>query len=238
MTLVTATMGDQISSRSAFLPYLRLVHLRTSPSPSPPSSSFSRHCCRCNGTAKCLCCACIREGRVCSRCPPGDSGNCHNRDAFQTEPPRLCSSLPLSPCGLTSGAPSCPPLQSSRTPELPSFDLILDLGLSTLRHVLKEARHLWTQVLGDIFQLIYASPSNLQNWKCLFVLPMCVLGNPIKSAYLRWREIQALVKERRRRRRRDEIGDLWADTVILSKQQDLSVHRPNVSPRVGSLGQC
>ena len=37
-----------------------------------------RRCCRCNGTAKCLRCACVRNGTPCSYCLPGEAGNCHN----------------------------------------------------------------------------------------------------------------------------------------------------------------
>ena len=42
-------------------------------------------CCRCNGTAKCLRCACVRRGTPCTSCLPGDGGTCHNRPP---SPPR------------------------------------------------------------------------------------------------------------------------------------------------------
>ena len=35
-------------------------------------------CCRCNGSAKCLRYACVRNGTPCSHCLPGEAGNCHN----------------------------------------------------------------------------------------------------------------------------------------------------------------
>ena len=47
----------------------------------------STRCCRCTGSAKCLQCACVRSGIACSRCLPGDSGNCHNRPSSAAASP-------------------------------------------------------------------------------------------------------------------------------------------------------
>ena len=60
-------------------------------------------CCRCNGTAKCLRCACVRRGTPCTSCLPGDGGTCHNRPP---SPPRGDpSSNTLYPASQPTGPP-------------------------------------------------------------------------------------------------------------------------------------
>ena len=81
-------------------------------SPARPST----RCCRCTGLAKCLQCACVRSGIACSRCFPGDSGNCHNRPssaaASPSQPPssqtsRGSSSRPPTRCCRCNGSAKC-----------------------------------------------------------------------------------------------------------------------------------
>ena len=56
----------------------------------PPPSYFT-----CNGTAKCLRCACVRNGTPCSYCLPGEAGNCHTLSSGHlsstTRPPSASS---------------------------------------------------------------------------------------------------------------------------------------------------
>ena len=55
-------------------------------------------CCRCKSTGKCLLCACVRDGTLCSHCLPGDA------EIFHNTTPRLPHgpSTPLLPGSNTS----------------------------------------------------------------------------------------------------------------------------------------
>ena len=63
------------------IPYLMTTESSSAPCPAP-----NTRCCRCNGTAKCLRCVCVRSGTPYSRCLPGVSGRCHNTLPCDTLP--------------------------------------------------------------------------------------------------------------------------------------------------------
>ena len=42
-------------------------------------TALSRRCCRCNRSAKCVRCACVRNRQPCGSCLPRDHGRCQNR---------------------------------------------------------------------------------------------------------------------------------------------------------------
>ena len=89
---------------AAFLshpPSLSQPPLPPPPPPPPPidyvmssSRGLPPRCCQCKSTRKCFRCACVRDGTPCSRCLPGDAGNCHNTT------PRLPHGVPS--CRLTN----------------------------------------------------------------------------------------------------------------------------------------
>ncbi len=57
----------------------RCALIRHMASRSQPSSNAPlRRCCQCNGSAKCLRCACVRSDTPCSHCLPGETGRCFN----------------------------------------------------------------------------------------------------------------------------------------------------------------
>ena len=87
---------------------------------SPSCSSHSRRCCRCSWTGKCLRCACVRSGALCSDCFPGEVGNCHNnspRDSprYSTPSPSRLLQVSDSSSSTSSSAPGAtPPSPPSR----------------------------------------------------------------------------------------------------------------------------
>ena len=70
---------------------------------STAAPSCPRRCCRCNGTVKCLRCACVRSDIPCSCCLPGEAGNCRN--TLPGGP--LALVLPLSSNSLASSIVPC-----------------------------------------------------------------------------------------------------------------------------------
>ena len=76
-----------------------------------------RRCCRCNGTAKCLRCACVRNGTPCSYCLPGEAGNCHNTlssgHLSSTTRPPSASSIQSSASSAQASQPFVPSSASS-----------------------------------------------------------------------------------------------------------------------------
>ena len=180
-------------------------------------------CCRCNGTAKCLRCSCVRGGIPCSSCLPGDSGSCHNqpssrppsvnhvqgRDStigqFQrpaatspaiSSPPTVCYSSAQASTAVPPSASACPSVSSPVPPPLPSISAILLASIPTLQHVPKGARNSWARVLGDCIFSACEHPDDITSWTRLFMLPKCVLASPHSGHRLRWREILKLVKSR------------------------------------------
>ena len=130
-------------------------------SSSAPCPAPKTRCCHCNGTAKCLRCACVRSGTPCSRCLPGVSGRCHNTLPCGIIPhPALpaattqflgnplagvsSSALTYAPSPLAvSSTPSTvsPPTSPHRLPppsppSLPSLSTIFKSYVPTLWHVM------------------------------------------------------------------------------------------------------
>ncbi len=107
----------------------------TVPMASQPTTRPCR-CCRCNGNAKCLRCACVREGSPCTSCLPGDGGYCHNpgiQPPGSQPPPRILSQPGIPPAPITT------PLNSQDC-RLPPLATVLQTSIPTLKHVPKGAR--------------------------------------------------------------------------------------------------
>ena len=180
-------------------------------------------CCRCNGSAKCLRCACVRSGSPCSRCLPGDSGNCHN-----TLPRGLPPSAPAStsPPVTTSAPVSSPPPVASPAPVTPALSTILQANVPTLHHVPKGARDCWAHALCSCLRAVVCSPDDLSQWSRLFMLAKCVLASPTTGHRLRWREILKRVKSRLQRWADGDLMSLWSEALVdgrsLAKRRDQS----------------
>ena len=118
-----------------------------------------RRCCRCNGTAKCLRCLCVRSGAPCLHCLPGENENCHNSLALAAP----SSVVPPSSSGLSGQLfQDFTPSASSYTgPELPSLSVILQASVPTFQHIPKGARDYWARVLGDCLSLVVDDPADI-----------------------------------------------------------------------------
>ena len=171
------------------------------PSGSPRLEARRRaaRCCRCNGTAKCLKCACVRDRVPCCNCLPGDGGFCHTCHNPQPRaPPSLHpeSTCPVSQ-GQAQGPPTSQPHASSLSgastppflPSLPSLTAILQTSIPTLQHVPKAARNRWAKILGDCLSAACSHLDDITCWSSLFMLAKCVLASPAAAHRMRWREI-------------------------------------------------
>ena len=73
-------------------------------------------CCRCNGSGRCVRCACRRSGRPCTTCLPSRNGRCSNNTNCLTPPapppPAAQAPVPEAPSSAESVVP--PPLCQSR----------------------------------------------------------------------------------------------------------------------------
>ena len=165
----------------------------------PSSNAPLRRCCRCNGSAKCLRCACVRSGSPCSHCLPGEAGRCLPLGTLPPVPP----SPPISPVSS----------QSRQPPNLPTLESVLGTHISTLHHVPKGARDSWAASLNTSISSIVANPSDSSLWLKLLMLAKCILASPAFGHRLRWREILKLVKSRLRRWADGEYLDLWSEAV-------------------------
>ena len=191
------------------------------------SSCFSvtprpRRCCRCNGSAKCLRCACVRNGTPCSHCLPWETGNCHNTlprvHLTSATPPS-----PPTPPSIVPPASSCPSSQPSQVPTpsspptpglvLPSLSTALQSSIPTLQHVPKGARDRWAGVLSDCLSSVVEDPADVSCWSTVFMLAKCVLTSPSAGHRLRWREVLRLVMTRIQRWINGNLAALWSEAV-------------------------
>ena len=104
-------------------------------------------CCRCNGSGRCLNCACVKAGKICTNCLPHRRGKCSNR---ATHPP------PPPPPARVSDSPQRPP--SCGFPEF----VPIATGVFT-----------WGEVDSSAFSTsIKAAYSEVVNWKRnIFTVP-------------------------------------------------------------------
>ena len=105
------------------------------------------------------------------------------------------------------------PLPATSCELLPSLASIFVQTTSTLQHVPKGARDEWAGVVGDVCSSIVADPADLDGRVKLFMLPRCVLANPVRGGRTHWRDTVKLVKSRIRRWRAGDYSALWADMV-------------------------
>ena len=181
-------------------------------------------------------CSYVRNGTLCSRCLPGDSGNCRN-SLLRGPPPTSITPSPLSPAQPASATAGLVP--SSSLPSLPSLSVILHSRIPTLQHVPKGARDHWAQSLSACLLSVVNSPSDLSQWCKLFMLAKCVLASPAAGHRLRWREILQLVKSRLRRWDDGESAALWSealeDGLSLSRRREHSSSASSINIRRAKL---
>ena len=211
------------------------------------SRGLPPRCCRCNGTAKCLRFACVRAGSPCSRCLPGDAGNCRN-----TTPRLPCGpSTPLPPGSNTSppsghhsrGSSAVAPAVQRPDPsspptvcfELPSLTNIFQAPCRTLKHVPKGVRDRWARVFKECLSAVCDAPADLSRWSKLFMLAKCVLASPATGHRLRWREILALVRSRIDRWLAGDLVALCLEAVAGGKSLAKRVQSSSVSQQSSNI---
>ena len=115
-----------------------------------------------------------------------------------------------------SGQSVAPPSgRAVAPPTLPSWDSVFSLRSSTLQHVPKGVRNAWASLVSSVFSAINHNPLVLDNWRKLFLLPRCILANPLNGDgdRLGWRKLQGIVNLRIRKWQRGEILNLWEEFV-------------------------
>ena len=181
-----------------------------------------RRCCRCNGTAKCLRCACVRDGTCCSNCLPGVSNECRNRlsplPVVGPTQPAPRGSPATTKLRRTAGGQDhlriSQPLASSPTPqERPSINTVLSTDIPTLHHVPKALRDRWARLLHSLFCEVCESPLAESGWVKLFMCCKCVMASPAVGYRLRWREILKLIRSRMARWEEGDGSKLWSEAV-------------------------
>ena len=202
--------------------------------------------------AKCLRCACVRNGTPCSRCLPGDAGKCRN---INPHPPRgLSSSTPSSLGSNYSASPvqlsrdSSAVASSDRSslpsicPDLPSFTTNLQASFPTLQHVPKGARDRWARALSECLSAVCVAPADLSCWSKVFMLAKCVLASSATGHRSRWREILKLVRSRIDRWLAGNLVALWSEAVSggqsLSKRMQSSSRSSNPSHHIRRAKQA
>ena len=205
-----------------------------------PPPGPSRRCCKCNRTAKCVRCACVRSGKPCSCCLPGDRTHSprsrrsspappvtpavtHDPPSFPTStsahpsPAPVGIDGPLPAAGPTPliSASSSPPTVRQHTPTaadaLPTLDMILRLRIPTLSHVPKAARASWSTLVGDVLSTIVSNPSLEGPWRRLFMLAKCILANPPRGGRSHWRDTLKLLQARIQRWKEGDLLGLWVE---------------------------
>ena len=190
-------------------------------------------CCRCNGSAKCLRCACVRSQKFCSCCLPGVSGNCCNNvsvrphvqpipsnsqspkflRADSTDHERLATDSTLSgDPNISHSSSSAVFIPAPSGPSLPSLSFVLGADIPTLQHIPKGARDCWAQVLSVCLTAVVDS-DDLSQWTRLSMLAKCVLASPATGYRLRWCEILRLVMSCLLRWLDGDIDTLWSEAL-------------------------
>ena len=181
-------------------------------------------CCKCNKTAKCVRCACVRNDEACTGCLRGDLGRCHNvlrlprgfggsggggpalsittattaATSFGSTTSALRVAIPCSANVATlAPLPSPPASPSWMCPPTPSE--ILNTHITTLSHVPKGVRGCLAKAFSDCLISICSVSDDVSRWSKLFMFAKCVLVSPAAGHQLPWREILQLVKARLRR---------------------------------------
>lgn len=190
-------------------------------------------CCSCNGSgATCSRCVCAKAHHLCHSCRLKDASHCcnpHNLTSAVSAQGSQLSSGPIAASGTfpspaASSGPSCTS-DGVGSLTLPSLLSICGLKSPTLFHVLKSARVAWAAILTSSLDLIIASPSDLEAWTKLFMLPKAILSSPPRGVR---RENARLIKDRIKK---GEHLQVWYDSVWLSRQTRHRRHGPPKSPR-------
>ena len=77
----------------------------------------------------------------------------------------------------------------------------------------KGARAEWARLLGDFLSSVNEDMTDLDAWSKFFMLPRCILSNPIRGNRTQWRETLKLVGLRIRKCRDGDILNLWAKVI-------------------------
>ncbi len=164
----------------------------------PPATA---HCCRCNGSAKCLRCACVKYVSTCSHCQ-ALGGRCHNTLPLGYTLGPNTPPVPTLPPPISNPDPIIiipTPIRSCQPPNLPTLSqsLVLTSPLFTTSRKVPWAASLSHPLLPT-----------------LLTLDKCILASPVAGHRLRWREI---LKSRLRRWNDGDYLGLWSEAVEKSQ---------------------
>ena len=81
----------------------------------------------------------------------------------------------------SSVEPSQSPLTIDQSKNLPSLSSILQMKWPTLQHVPKGCRNDWATLVGNAVMDICHNREDLNQWIKLFMLPKCILANPVRG---------------------------------------------------------
>ncbi len=122
-------------------------------------------CCRCNGTAKCLMCSCVRGKTPCSSCLPGVFRQCRYSVHLLLSATAPYSSS-ASPSTSSRPSPTSSPTwdfsascSSSCSSSQPSTVNLPMPNLSTLHHTPKGARDEWARIFSSCLSVVHPDSS-------------------------------------------------------------------------------
>lgn len=184
---------------------------------------MATRCCPCNGArAKCLRCVCCKRGSRCVSCLTGDQGTCNNTAVASSpsssnivapEVPPRGSDLSTSAAPDPSPSDHTDPPTVSLTSGIPSLSSVCRLAAPTLEHVPKKARDVWAGVLARTIDLVVASPTDLDAWTRLLILPKCIIYLPSPGHKCSTRNSVRAVKDRIKCWHNGDFILLWTEVV-------------------------
>ena len=188
------------------------THPPTLPAPAPAPASLptgrrngpGRACCRCNRFGTCKGCSCVKEGKLCTSCPPGRLERCCNL----SHPPPPSASLPAGGFSQHDTPPT-----TTLSNALPSLDSILSVRTPTLHHVPKGVRDMWATAFCEALTSLAADPHQTDAWCKLFMLPRCLLSSPPRGGRSHWRDTLKTVRTRIQKWRAGNFVELWEEVA-------------------------
>ena len=133
-------------------------------------------------------------------------------------PSRTHESSPSTDHVAPSPTPFCDGAFDSVSPTslavpLPDLESLFRPTLPILHHIPKGARNAWASLVSNLCSDISRDPSCLSIWTKFFMLPRCVLGNPVRGGQSNWRNTLSMIRPRIRRWKADEVCELWNEML-------------------------
>ena len=111
------------------------------------------------------------------------------------------------------------------------------MKIPTLHHVPKGVRDAWARLVCEVLCAVSKDPSNTDAWHKFFMLPRCILANPVRGGWSHWRDTEKTIRNRIRKWRVGDILGLWSEVEVGETQPSLWEAQEGVI-RVFVCGQC